>query len=194
MILHSKVDRLRGAPQRLTLDVVGFGLADRHARRRGRLGNTARNASSSFSSSPRRSFVGFQLTPSSAATWAITGAASSPRLLSIPTCLERLLRLACRSWVRVCSVLRSLSRRLEGGRCRVRRRAWPVAFSQCVDVVAQVLDVEHAQSSAVTVARGAHKPPSRRCPRRLAGENGHDGDQRAFRMVMTVSLRCCGRA
>ena len=37
-------------------------------------------------------------------------ATSSPLLFAMPICLEALFRLACKSWVRVCKVLRSLSK------------------------------------------------------------------------------------
>lgn len=77
-----------------------------------------------------------------AATWAITPEASSPLPFNMPICLERELRLACSSWVRVCRVLRSASR-VENWVKSIAFAAGHQAGSHGVEVVAEQLNVEH---------------------------------------------------
>ncbi len=74
----------------------------------GILGSPARMALNFSSSSPRRASDAFSSSPS-APTCAMTSEASLPCPFNMPICFDRLLRCACRSCVRVCSVLRSAS-------------------------------------------------------------------------------------
>jgi hypothetical protein len=106
VILDLEIE-VRGVPQRLisTLPVSSLPTGTDSS---GMLGSAARMALNFSSSSPRRASEAFSSSPS-APTWAITAEASSPLPFNMPICLDRLLRCACRSWVRVCSVLRSAS-------------------------------------------------------------------------------------
>jgi hypothetical protein len=126
----------RGVPQRSastlpvssrptgTLSCGRLGISSRKVSKRGI--NSASAASPAFSASPRP------------ATSAITAEASSPLPLSMPICLDSVLRLACRSCVCTCRRLRSASRaskpavssvtprvaRRSATRARLLRRSW----------------------------------------------------------------------
>ncbi len=87
------------------------------------------------------------------ATSAITADASSPLALSWPICLDRLLRRACSSSVRVCSGLRSASSALKRSRVqeRLRRLARFQSGDDAGEVAAQLGDVEHGLQWLVVV-------------------------------------------
>ena len=89
----------------------------------GRLGMVISRADRRSCSLRQRGFVGFQLV-AQAGHFGQNRRASSPLRLASPTCLDRLLRRACRScaW-RVCRVLRSCSSWANASASRVKPRA-----------------------------------------------------------------------